>query len=133
MDFYETLARQQELQAAIKRLQAEERSLREGIGQGSFPEPEEGVNKLELEDGRTLKATYKMYRKVLEDKLAEAGFGRGFMGKLFRVKHELVTAEYRKLDEDTRKVVDAVLHISMSSLPTIEVVAAPPQQEDVIP
>ena len=54
MDYFETLARWQELQEAIKHMQAEEKALRQGIANGTFPEPKEGVNKLVLEDGQVI-------------------------------------------------------------------------------
>lgn len=128
MDYFETLLRWQELQAIIPKLQAEERALREGLFKGSFPDPVEGTNKLELPDGRILKAVHKLYRTVDEKALATITLTKAQREKLFRTKHELKVSAYKSLDKGTRKLVDSVLTIK-PGLPTLEVVVPEPDVE----
>lgn len=122
MDYFATLDRWYQLTEAIARLQAEERALREGLFNGTFPSPREGVNKVELPDGRVLKGTYRINRKVLEDKLQEAKFPKSLRDNVFKTKHDLIVSAYRNLDEDTRNAVDAVLEIKPAGLHGLELV-----------
>lgn len=117
-DYYENLDRWAELKSTIKQLTAEERALREGLFAGTFPDPEEGTNKVELEDGRVLKAVHKIYRNVDEsrfDSLAPA-----LRKSFFRTKHSLITSDYRKADPALRKQLDNVLDIKPAGLPNME-------------
>lgn len=132
MSYYETLNRWKELKEAISRLQDEERALREGLFGGTFPNPEEGTNKVELPDGRTLKGVYPINRKVVEKELPTLDLPPKAKSKLFKVKHSLVISEYRKLDEETRKKVDSVLSIK-PGLPRLEVVEPKPETVEVSP
>ncbi len=130
LDYYETLDRWQELQATIKQLQAEERALREGIFEGSFPDPVEGTNTIELPDGRKLKAVYKIYRNTDEDAYELLPVG----GKeVFRAKHVLSTTLYRALSDAKRAVVDRALTIKPAGLPTLSIVAAKNDKVAVTP
>lgn len=121
MSYFETLERWQELQEIIPRLQAEERALREGLFRGTFPDPVEGTNKVELPDGRILKAVHKIYRTVQEDVLAKLNLSPKQRKDLFRVKHELRISPYRNLDPDTRKLVDKAI-VAKPGLPTLEII-----------
>lgn len=132
MDYFETLERWQELQAVIPKLQAEEKALREGLFKGTFPNPEEGVNKKELPDGRVLKGTHKLYRNVQERELPNLKLSPKLKEKLFKKKHSLVTGQYRKLDDKTRKQVDSVLIIK-PGLPTLEIVEPKGDKVEVSP
>lgn len=121
MDYMETVDRWLELKESIKKLQAEERALREGIFNGTFPDPEEGTNKVELPDGRILKGTYNIRRKLTDiDDFKKLQLSDELNDQLIRVKHDLVLGAYRRLDSDTRKKVDSVLEIK-PGLPTLSV------------
>ena len=125
-DYFQTLERWQELRDTIKKLQGEERALREGLFSGTFPEPTEGTNTLKLPNGATVKGVYKFYRKPREDELGS--LPKRLLNKVFRVKHELVTKEYRDLSEEDRLAVDSVLDIK-PGLPSFDVV--PPKPDAV--
>ena len=124
MDFYENLQRWQELQTAIERLQAEEKVLREGLFNGTFPNPVEGTNTYVLPDGRKIKGTYKIYRNVDEKALASSEIPKKLKDEVFRVKHDLSVTAYRNLDEELKKLVDTVLTIK-PGMPGLDVIAAP--------
>ena len=130
MDYNETLARWLSLKLAITNLQGEERALREGIFNGSFKKPKEGVNKLELSDGRTLKGTHKLNRKV--DQEGAASLPPTVREAAFKTELKLKTSDYRKLSDAKRKQVDKVLTIT-PGLPTLEIVPAKPSADQVAP
>lgn len=124
MDYMETVERWLELKETVRKLQDEERALREGLFQGTFPSPDEGVNKAELPDGRILKGTYKIHRSLTDiEDFRKLRLNGDLENQLIRVKHDLVIAAYRRLDSDTRKKVDSVLVIK-PGLPTLELVEA---------
>jgi hypothetical protein len=123
MEYMQALSRWQELTATIKHLQSEERTLREGLFAGTFPSPEEGTNTYELPDGRIVKGTYKLNRKLLEDALP-AVLKKLKMAKKdapIRTKVELDLKGYRDLSDKDRHVFDEALDIK-PALPTLEVV-----------
>lgn len=127
MDYMETVARWAELNAAIKHLQAEERALREGLFSGTFPAPREGVNTVTLPDGRILKGTYKLNRKLIREQYLEnwstvvKDIPSAVAASLVKVDYSLVTSAYKGLPDDHRKAVDSVLEIK-PALPTLELV-----------
>lgn len=129
--YYENLERWQELTATIKHLQGEERALREGLFNGTFPDPVEGTNTHELPDGRKVKGVYKIYRKTVEDRLKD--LPNGLKRRVFKVKHELKTSAYRDLPEEERKAVDACLDIKPAGLHSLKVVEAKPSPDTVEP
>jgi len=108
-EYYAKLERWMELKAMVDKLSAEERALREDIAAEAFPEPKEGVNNLELPDGRVLKVNHKVYRNVDEKGLAQSSLDPEVKEKLFRVKHSLRLTPYRELDHETRRKVDRVI------------------------
>lgn len=127
MDYFETVQRWHELKATIQHLQAEERALREGLFSGTFPNPEEGVNKYTLPDGSVLKGTYKLNRTLDDDKLKEL-VKEGLLPKkvyraIRRVKVELNLAEYRKLSDKHAKICAEAITVK-PGLPSLEYIPA---------
>ena len=80
---------------------AREQALRKEVMALFFPTPEEGVNNLPLEAGWTLKATYKLERKLDEAALPAVLKQLREMGvnpdTLIRTKPELETKAYKSL------------------------------------
>jgi hypothetical protein len=124
MEYLEALDRWQELSDAIKHMTQEERALREALFSGTFPDPKEGTNKHTLPDGRVVKGTYSLNRKVLEDELPDAleALPEDVREKIIKRKPELVKSVYNKLDAEQRQAFDAALDIK-PGLPKLEVVA----------
>lgn len=84
-----------------------EAALRKEVFSTFFEEPKEGVNKLELEGGWTLKADYKYNRTV--DKAALPAvleqLDKGITDRLIKYKPELSITEYKRLTEDQRVIL----------------------------
>jgi len=120
--WYDKLERWQVLKASIAKLTAEERSLRQELFEGTFPNPEEGTNTAELPDGRKIKGVYKISRTVREKDLTRVP--KDIRDEVFAVKHSLKTRQYRKLTDAQRAKVDEALTIK-PGLPALEVVPAP--------
>lgn len=131
MDYYQTLERWESLKKSIQRLQLEEKALRQGLFDGTFPNPIEGTNKKELEDGRVLKGVFKINRKV-SDQEGVFRLPKAQRDLMFRTKVDLKTAEYKKLDDEARKAVDVYL-TATPGLPTLDLIAAKPSPEGVAP
>lgn len=125
MDYFETLDRWAVVKESIRQLQAEERALREGIFNGTFPEPTEGVNKVELPDGRVLKGTYRINRRVLEDRLTSVP--KDIREKAFKLRHSLNTGAYRDLTDAQRAKVDEALDIK-PGLPSLDIIEPPEEK-----
>jgi hypothetical protein len=123
-DYYATLDRWRELQETIRKLQGEERALREGLFQGSFPDPEEGTNLCELPNGQQLKGVYKINRTPIEDGVKS--LPKKLRDKVFKVKHVLNLGVYRSLDHEERLAVDSTLKIK-PGLPTLSVLEPKPE------
>ena len=105
-----------------------EQDLRKKVIATVFPEPSEGVNKFDLANGWTLKATCPVTRTVddaafdlLRPKLAELGV---IADTLVKTKLSLETKAYRNLSDATRALVDEALTIKPGSY-TLEL--APPK------
>jgi len=130
MDYFETLAKWQQLSDTIKVLQDQERALREGIFNGTFPDPKEGVNSIELADGRVLKGTFKINRSV--DQEAAAALPEEVRERFFRVKYDLRTTVYKDLSAAERKKLDRYI-TAKPGLPTLQIVPAKKKPEDVAP
>jgi len=130
--YFETLARWQELKAAITKLQGEERALREGLFEGAFQAPVEGTNTMELPDGRKLKGVYNIRRTIREAEFDDLKIPPALRKALFRTKHELKTTAYRELELDVRHVVDTILTIK-PGLPTLSIIEAKPDKAEVAP
>lgn len=86
-----------------------EKKMRVALFQATFPNPEEGTNTFELQDGRKLKATHKINRSIDETQIALARSEFALLNEppvvfddLLKTKFELVTSAYRKLEPDTQ-------------------------------
>lgn len=125
--YYELLDQWAEAAEMKKKWEKEEHRLRMALFQGTFPNPTEGVNKHELPDGRVVKATHKLNRKVDEAALpaVEAAMREQFQidpeSGLIRRKPELAVGAYKKLTEEQRHVFDEAI-VSKPGTPTIEIV-----------
>ena len=115
MDYFETLQRWYQVQQALAVLKEEERSLREGLFQGTFPNPKEGVNTVELPDGRVLKGTYVIQRTLIRERYlsewSKLELPSQIGMKLIKQDYSLVVSAYRGLPEALRAKVDTVLEI----------------------
>ena len=131
MDFFETLERWSELKEAIARLQGEERALRQGLFDGTFPDPHEGTNKFELEDGRVIKGVLKINRKV-SDPEGVAALPKKERDVVFKTEYTLRTTPYKNLDDIQRKAIDRLI-TATAGLPTLTLVEAKPSPEEVAP
>lgn len=126
MTFEQTLERWIQVKQAVSELQEEERMLREGIFNGCFPAPVEGVNKYSLPNGTVIKGTYTLNRKLLvnpleDNRWASLKLPGHIAGPLLNRKWDLAIKPYRELVEEHRKLVDSVLEIK-PGLPKLEVV-----------
>lgn len=87
-----------------KSLSDMEMTMRKALFAATFPAPKEGANTFELQDGRKLAATYKINRSI-DESLVQATRAEYELlnerpvdfDELLKVKHELVTSAYRKL------------------------------------
>jgi hypothetical protein len=114
-------AAKQEAAEAQKKIERE-RELRAAVFSLAFPSPKEGTNSLDIGSGYTLKATYKLDRKV-DDEAAQALIAeQAWTGNFFKWKADLNVKKYKELPEEQRLVLDAVLTVKPAS-PTIEVTA----------
>lgn len=122
LTYEQTLARWYELKQTIAHLQAEERTLREGLFQGTFPDPKEGVNTHKLEDGTQVKGTYRLNRKVDVEEWEKI---RPILTaeeeeNVFKVSVSLMTGAYKKLADDRVAIIDKCLTIT-PGLPSLDV------------
>ena len=113
------------LKAELAAVKAKEMLLRTKIFKACFPAPKEGTNNYDLPDGYVLKAQYALNRDVdlaaftvLKPVFMEHGIAAD---KLVRYKAELAKAEYNKLTEEERNIVDQMLVIKPGS-PALEIV-----------
>lgn len=96
--------------AAIKQ---KELSLRKLVFADNFPEPKEGVNKVKLDDDYALKCTYKLTRKIVEEKLPEVPEEmKDKLKDLIKYKPSIVLSAYNKLTDEERNMFDNCLEIS---------------------
>jgi hypothetical protein len=124
MDYFQTLDRWFEVSTAIKHLKAEEQALREGLFHGTFPTPREGVNSYPLPDGRVVKGTHVVNRKLLQEewktRFKEVGLPKEVRKELIVVKYDFDIKVYKKLPDHLRKNFDTVLEIK-PGLPKLEI------------
>lgn len=113
------------LQATV--LKDREMTLRKELFAMAFPKPTEGTNKLEIGNGYLLKGDYKLNRRLDEaalptvlGKLKEINYP--LIDRLVKYKPDMSIAEYRKLTDEQRKIMDECLTTSPGS-PTLEIVA----------
>jgi len=109
----------------LKHLRAAEMLLRKKLFGIAFPDPEEGTNKYELEDGYVLNGQYQLNRDVgqgafdaIKEKLREEHVTPE---ELVGYKPSLKKAHYNKLTDTQRLLFDQCLIIKPAS-PSMEIV-----------
>lgn len=87
-----------------KSLSDTEMTMRKALFAATFPDPKEGANTFVLADGRKLSATHKINRSIDEALLQPTRAEYELLNdrpinfdELLKVKHELVTSAFRKL------------------------------------
>jgi hypothetical protein len=105
--------------------QTQERELRLALFGGAVPTPKEGVNNVELSDGRICKFDHKVNRTIADpvaarDELRAAGIND--VDQYLKPKYELAVGPYKKLAPDSaaRLVLDKYI-TSKPGLPALEV------------
>lgn len=108
----------------LKRLKAEESHLRGLIFKALFPQPKEGVNSYPLEDDYSLKATYKLDRKIDEGAFLASREALTLHevnpDLVTRTKIELVKTEYNKLTDKQKLIMDGCI-IMKPSTPSLTI------------
>lgn len=106
----------------LDRLKKREANLRQKLVEGAFPNPIEGVNQVQLDDGTILKATHKINRTVDESCLqaVKEKLPAEKAVNLVTFKPQLSLTQYRKLTDEERKIFDSALIIRPGST-TLEV------------
>jgi len=119
------LAKWYELADQLKKIRAQEMTLRKKIFGNAFPDPKEGTNSYELGDGYVLKAQHKLDRNIdpgaldaLKEKLRENHINPDV---LVQYKPSLVLKEYRTLTDEERALFDQCLIVKPGS-PSLEIV-----------
>lgn len=115
---------------SCKPIMAHEMELRKAVMAEFFPTPKEGVNTVDMGQGWTLKATYKIDRKIDEAALPAVQEQLRALGinadTLIRYKAEVATNVYKGLSEQARLIFDTALTIKPGS-PAIEL--TPPKEK----
>ena len=126
---YATLAQWEAAKKALEVAKETEMTLREQIAKMAFPNPTEGTQHLELDDGWSIKLVYKMNYSLADNERVDAALTRisnlGQEGKfiaerLVSWKPALSLSEYRELDPQYKGVIDEVLTIKPAA-PTLEI------------
>lgn len=125
--YYEMLAEWQHAAIEAKKWQNLEKQLRDRIFSSTFQEPQEGVNKYTLPDGRMIKGTHKLYRKL--DEAAYPSIREALINSfqidpedtIIKRKPEIATGPYKELPDEIRTVLDDAI-IAKPGSPTIEIV-----------
>ena len=123
-----TKARMEELEKQLKPLNAKELEMRKAIAtsiKGAM-QTKEGVNKYTLPDGRVLKLTLKIDRKIEEAAIAatrelfeqQNDTGGVTFDALLRVKYELSKRDFDKLPKAAAKVASRMV-VSKEAAPTL--------------
>jgi hypothetical protein len=110
---------------AVKEIIANELEKRKELFAFLYQAPKEGVNKLELGEGYSIKGTYKLDRKVdeavLQTVMEELATTGANPDALIEWKPALKTAVYRELTVEQIAIMDKALIIKPST-PTLEFV-----------
>ena len=113
-----------QIQDTLKKLKAQEMILRKRIFEHYFPEPKEGTNSHELNDGYVLKAKYGLLRDIdvgelqsCGDLFAQAGISAD---ALVQWKPFLKVKEYRQMTAEQRALFDRCLVIKPGA-PSLEI------------
>ena len=121
----ELLASWYEMADQLKSLRASEALLRKSIFKKAFPNPKEGTNKYELDDGYVLSGKYALTRSVDEgayssilDNLYEAKIK---VDKLVKFKPSISKSEYSRLTDEQRDLFDQCLVIKPGS-PSLDII-----------
>lgn len=96
----------------LSRLKDEEMCLRKEVFADAFVMATEGANKLALQGGWELKATVPYTRTLDQTKVAELLKELKKVkapSTLIKTKYELSIADYKKLDDEIRSLVDNIL------------------------
>lgn len=115
-------------QANAKAWAAKENDLRRQLFAGAFPNPKEGVNNHLLPDGRKIKGTHKIQRKIDEAAIAvtlQEMRNRGVANAddLVRYKPELSITAWKTLSDEMKLVFSPAV-VSSPAMPTLEIIAA---------
>jgi len=107
--FEDTLAEWQAIKTQARQMAEQEKMLRTVLFEAAVKNPKEGVNTLELTDGRILKFTHKLNRKVSDmDRLVEdlANAGVNDVDQYAVPKRTLSVAAYKSATGPARVVLD---------------------------
>lgn len=121
--FEEMLAAWEQAKSNLTKLTAEERRLRVALFGGAVPTPREGVNNVELADGRVCKFTYSISRKLTDGPVAWQnlqGIGIDPYGYI-KIKYDLNGTAYRDAPENVVKVLSDLV-IVKPGVPQLTVV-----------
>lgn len=126
LTYEEILTRHQKIVKKLADLKKEEMEVRKMLIDGAFPNvTAEGTHTFEMADGRVLKATINYTRSVdpvalqpILEHLRSLGVDTG---RLFTWKPSLAVGEYKKLDDEARRVADACI-TTKPGAPTLKVV-----------
>jgi hypothetical protein len=120
-----------EAQDQLGKLKSKEMLLRNRIFGAYFPDPKEGTNNFNLDDGYVLKGGHTINRDVdigaftaLREQLG--GVGIQNPDDLIQFKPSLKLAKYRELTEEQRKLFDVCLIVKPGA-PSLEIVLPAPK------
>lgn len=121
----ERLSNWYKLSKELKLLRVKEMLLRKSLFATMFPDPDEGVNKYDLDDGYVVKGTYALERKIdqgafdaMKEKLIEAEVK---VDAIVTYAPSLAKKVYNALNEDQVNLMDQCLIIKPAS-PSMEIV-----------
>lgn len=124
-NFINALAHLESLNEKIAILKEEENALRKELFEACFENPVEGTNSFKLYNGHVLKFTHKINRTLdsaalstVREMLTEKNVN---MDDLIRMKPELSVSAYKKLPEDSRKIMDLAI-TAKPGTPSYEIV-----------
>lgn len=108
----------------VKHLMEIEREARKKVIELLFPNPLEGVNNCDINNGYCAKLTYPMRREIDKAALNSvlANMPEGSADRLITYKPLLDVREYRKLDDQQRHIFDEAV-ITKPGSPKLEILA----------
>ena len=114
----------------LERAKEDEMDLRKQVAAAYFPNPEKGVNNVDLGNKYTLKMTHKLNYKLNDDndaiekaldKIERTGNeGKFIAERLISWKASLSMTEYNQLDPKYKKIIDEVITITEAA-PSLEI------------
>lgn len=126
---YSALAAWEAAKKVLETAKESEMALREQVAKLAFPNPTEGTQHLELDDGWSIKLVHKMNYNLADNQAVDDALTRisnmGNEGKfiaerLVNWKPSLSLSEYRELEPQYRGVIDSVLTIKPAA-PALEI------------